>query len=78
MKTSYDPAGKFEIKVSEVEFLRTPGGRQLMADLSTAGPDHSPRSSICTAGRGVARTVSARSRWTAPSRRAVSWWWPSI
>ena len=31
MKTSYDPAAKFELKVSEVEFLRTAGGRQLMA-----------------------------------------------
>ena len=31
MKTSYDPAAKFELKVSEVDFLRTPGGRQLMA-----------------------------------------------
>jgi acetyl esterase/lipase len=31
MKTSYDPAGKFELKVSEVEFHRTPAGRQLMA-----------------------------------------------
>jgi acetyl esterase/lipase len=31
MKTSYDPAAKFELKVSEVEFCRTPGGRQLMA-----------------------------------------------
>jgi acetyl esterase len=31
MKTSYDPAAKFELKVSEVEFRRTPGGRQLMA-----------------------------------------------
>jgi acetyl esterase/lipase len=30
VKTSY-PAGKFELKVSEVEFYRTPGGRQLMA-----------------------------------------------
>src|SRR5690349_19919574 len=30
-KMSYDPAGKFELKVSEVEFLRTPKGRQLMA-----------------------------------------------
>ena len=27
----YDPAAKFELKVSEVEFLRTPAGRQLMA-----------------------------------------------
>src|SRR6185503_2005486 len=31
MKAAYDPAGKFELKVSEVEFRRTPAGRQLMA-----------------------------------------------
>jgi acetyl esterase len=31
MKATYDPAGKFELNVSEVEFLRTPAGRQLMA-----------------------------------------------
>ena len=31
MKTTYDPAGTFELKVSEVEFHRTPKGRQLMA-----------------------------------------------
>jgi acetyl esterase/lipase len=31
MKATYDPAAKFEIKVSEVELLRTPAGRQLMA-----------------------------------------------
>jgi acetyl esterase len=31
MKTPYDPAAKFELKVSEVEFHRTPAGRQLMA-----------------------------------------------
>ena len=31
MKTSYAPAAKFELTVSEVEFRRTPGGRQLMA-----------------------------------------------
>ena len=31
MKTAYDPAAKFELKVSEVEFRRTPAGRQLMA-----------------------------------------------
>ena len=31
MKAAYDPAAKFELKVSEVEFRRTPGGRQLMA-----------------------------------------------
>jgi acetyl esterase len=31
MKASYDPAGKFELKVSDVEFRRTEGGRQLMA-----------------------------------------------
>ena len=31
MKTTYDPAATFELKVSEVEFQRTPKGRQLMA-----------------------------------------------
>ena len=31
MKTSYDPTASFELKVSEVEFRRTPAGRQLMA-----------------------------------------------
>ena len=31
MKASYDPAATFEVKVSEVEFRRTPAGRQLMA-----------------------------------------------
>src|SRR3989449_6484628 len=31
MKTPYDPAAMFELKVSEVEFRRTPAGRQLMA-----------------------------------------------
>jgi acetyl esterase len=31
MKATYDPAAKFELKVSEVEFRRTPAGRQLMA-----------------------------------------------
>jgi len=31
MKTAYDPTAKLELKVSEVEFLRTAGGRQLMA-----------------------------------------------
>jgi acetyl esterase len=31
MKATYDPAANFEIKVSEVEFLRTAGGRQQMA-----------------------------------------------
>jgi acetyl esterase/lipase len=31
MKATYDPAGKFELKVSEVEFRKTPAGRQLMA-----------------------------------------------
>ena len=30
-KMSYDPAAKFDLKVSEVEFRRTPAGRQLMA-----------------------------------------------
>jgi acetyl esterase len=31
MKTQYDPAAKFEIKVSEVDLRRTPAGRMLMA-----------------------------------------------
>jgi acetyl esterase/lipase len=31
VKTTYDPAAVFDIEVSEVEFLRTAGGRQLMA-----------------------------------------------
>jgi acetyl esterase/lipase len=31
MEMSYDPAATFELKVSEVEFRRTEGGRQLMA-----------------------------------------------
>jgi acetyl esterase/lipase len=41
MKTSYDPAATFELKVSEVEFRRTEGGRQLMARIyqpQGAGP----------------------------------------
>ena len=41
MKTSYDPTAKFELKVSDVDFLRTPGGRQLMARIyqpQGAGP----------------------------------------
>src|SRR5713101_4788244 len=29
--TAYDPSARFEIKVSEVEFRRTPAGRTLMA-----------------------------------------------
>jgi acetyl esterase len=31
MKTAYDPAGKFELKVSDVEFRRATSGRMLMA-----------------------------------------------
>jgi acetyl esterase/lipase len=31
MKTAYDPAAKFDLKVSEVEFRKTEAGRQLMA-----------------------------------------------
>ena len=31
MKTAYDPAASYELKVSEVEFRRAPGGRVLMA-----------------------------------------------
>ena len=41
MNMSYDPAAKFELKVSEVDFQKTPGGRQLMARIyqpQGAGP----------------------------------------
>ncbi len=41
MKTTYNPAAKFELKVSEVEFRRTPGGRLLLARIyqpQGAGP----------------------------------------
>jgi len=31
VKVAYNPAGRFELKVSEVEFRRTAGGRMLMA-----------------------------------------------
>src|SRR5262249_15853642 len=31
MKTAYNPEGKFELKVNDVEFRRTSAGRQLMA-----------------------------------------------
>ncbi len=40
-KTAYDPAATFELKVSEVELRRTPGGRMLMARIyqpQGAGP----------------------------------------
>ena len=41
METAYDPAARFEIKVSEVELRRTPAGRMLMARIyqpTGAGP----------------------------------------
>lgn len=41
MKAAYDPAASFKLKVSEVEFRRTPGGRLLMARIyqpQGAGP----------------------------------------
>jgi acetyl esterase/lipase len=41
MKTAYDPAANFDLKVSEVDFRRTPGGRQLKARIyqpQGAGP----------------------------------------
>ena len=41
MKASYNPATTFELKISEVEFRRTAGGRQLMARIyqpQGAGP----------------------------------------
>ena len=41
LKAAYNPEAKFELKVSEVEFRRTPAGRQLMARMyqpQGAGP----------------------------------------
>jgi acetyl esterase len=41
MKTAYDPAATFELKVSEVDLRRAPGGRMLMARIyqpDGAGP----------------------------------------
>jgi len=41
MKEAYNPAAKFELKISEVDFRRTAGGRQLMARIyqpQGAGP----------------------------------------
>jgi acetyl esterase/lipase len=41
LKAAYNPAAKFELKVSEMELRRTPGGRQLMARMyqpQGAGP----------------------------------------
>jgi acetyl esterase/lipase len=41
IKVKYDPAARFEVNVSEVEFRRTPGGRMLMARIyqpQGAGP----------------------------------------
>ena len=41
MNATYDPAAKLEIKVSEVDFLRTASGRQLLARIyqpQGAGP----------------------------------------
>ena len=48
MKAAYDPAAKFELKVSEVEFRRTAAGRTLMARIyqpTGAGPSRRPCSS---------------------------------
>jgi hypothetical protein len=72
MKVAYDPAATFELKVGEVEFRRTEKGRPLMARIyqpQGAGP--------FPTGRGGGRIGWPRNRWTARSRRAVSWWWPS-
>ena len=41
IKATYDPAARFDFKVTEVEFRRTPGGRLLMARIyqpQGAGP----------------------------------------
>jgi len=69
---AYDPAAKFDLKVSEVEFRRNAAGRMLMARIyqpQGAGPFR--RCSICTAARGTTRTAVRRSRWTARCRERV-------
>ena len=76
MKTTYDPAAKFEIKVSEVEFRRTPAGRQLMARIYQPQGAGTVPDAARSARRRLerARTASPRSRWTARSRRAACSW----
>ena len=71
MNTSYDPAAKFELKVSEVDFRRTPGGRQLMARIyQPQGTGRFLPCSTCTAERGAARIDWPKNRWIARSRPA--------
>jgi len=75
---AYDPKGKFELKVSEVEFRRNAAGRMLMARIyqpQSAGPF--PTLLDLHGGAWNRRTASPRSRWTARSRRAGCWWWRS-
>ena len=71
---SYDPAAKFEISVSEVDMRKNAAGRMLKARVYRPnGPDHFPRSWICTAGHGMPRTARRKNRWIARWRRAGCW-----
>lgn len=72
---AYDPNGRFDLSVSEVELRRNSAGRVLMARIyQPQGLDLFPLSSICTAGRGMEKTDLRKSRWTARSPQAACWW----
>ena len=78
MKAAYDPAGKFEIKVSEVEFRRNASGRTLMARIyQPQGSGPFPTLLDLQAAPGTTRTARRTSRWTARWRPAAFSWWPS-
>ena len=64
---SYNPAAKFGVNVSEVEYRRTKAGRQLMArtSMSRQGRDRFQPFSIFTAARGTQKTARLKNRWIA-------------
>ena len=70
MKTSYDPAARFELKITEAEFRRTNAGRQLMARIyQPQGPGPFP---TVLDLHGGAHPRPGRAR---PKRRVS---WPSM
>jgi hypothetical protein len=72
MKTAYDPAAAFELKVSEVELRRAPGGRMLMARIyQPQGAAPFPTLLDRMAAPGTAKTVTKaiRSRYSSAARR---------
>jgi hypothetical protein len=80
MKVVYNPAAKFELRVSEVEFWRTPGGRQLMARIyqpQGAGPFPTLLDLHGGAWRHKDRFAEEPMD-RAIARPAAYWWWPSI